>query len=60
MGSYMFFAPEMFIGKIKGIKIRGQQTDLWALAITLYYIISGRYPFEHAKNNIHLRDIIVD
>ena len=24
MGSHMFFAPEMFVGKIKWIKIRGQ------------------------------------
>ena len=56
----MFFAPEMFISKIKGIKVRGKMTDLWALGITLFYMMCGQYPFEKAKNQIHLKDLIVD
>ena len=49
MGSYMFFAPEMFRGKNTQIKVRGERTDIWALGVTLYYLLCGRYPFEAAK-----------
>jgi len=45
MGSYMFFAPEMFLSKSDGVKVRGERTDIWALGITLYYLLCGRYPF---------------
>ena len=55
LGSYMFYAPEMFALKTTGIKVRGNATDLWALGITLYYMISGRYPCDDAKNAMHLR-----
>ena len=50
MGSYMFFAPEMFISKTKQVKVRGERTDIWALGITLYYMLTGKYPFEDATN----------
>ena len=58
MGSYMFFAPEMFERKTKSIKVRGERTDIWALGITLYYLLCGRYPFEEAKNPLHLKELI--
>jgi len=60
MGSYMFFAPEMFERKIKGIKVRGERTDIWALGITLYYLLCGRYPFEAAKSPLHLKELITE
>ena len=56
----MFFAPEMFVSKKSGIKVRGNQTDIWALGITLYYILCGQYPHERAKNQYQLKDIIVE
>ena len=58
MGSYMFFAPEMFatnspkddkdkpkpINKAQDSMKRGEKTDIWALGITLYYMLAGQYP----------------
>ena len=41
MGSYMFFAPEMFAKVDDTIKIRGELTDLWALGLTLFYMACG-------------------
>ena len=41
IGTYMFFAPEMFLDKSQGIKVRGKKTDLWALGITLFYMMCG-------------------
>jgi serine/threonine protein kinase len=60
-GSYLYYAPEMFSrGADKKIKVRGEQTDVWALGITLFYMISGRTPFDTAKNAMALKDMIVD
>ena len=40
--------------------MRGEKTDIWALGITLFYIISGRTPYDAANNPIELRSLIVD
>jgi serine/threonine protein kinase len=45
MGSYMFYAPEMF-NMTKGTKVHGEKTDLWALGITFYYLLTGEYPWK--------------
>jgi serine/threonine protein kinase len=49
MGSYIFYAPEMF-NMGKGIKVHGEKTDLWALGITFYYLLTGDYPWKNATN----------
>ena len=59
MGSYMFYAPEMFQLKEKG-EIQGRKTDIWALGITLFYLLTGKYPFEEASNPLNLRDLIFE
>ena len=41
MGSFIFFAPEMFMGKKSNVKVRGTKTDIWALGITLFYMVTG-------------------
>lgn len=41
MGSYIFFAPEMFMGKNSKVKVRGSKTDIWALGITFFYLLTG-------------------
>ena len=43
MGSYMFFAPEMFLRE-KFVVI-GEKTDIWALGITFFYLLTGFYPW---------------
>lgn len=44
MGTYMIFAPEMF-KKEKSQCVKGEKTDLWALGVTLYFLLTYRYPF---------------
>lgn len=60
MGSYMFFAPEMFMRQDKSIKVRGEQTDIWALGITFYYLLTGVYPCEDAQSPLHLKELILN
>ena len=57
MGSYMFFAPEMF-NKSNGVQVHGERTDLWALGITFFYLITGEYPWKNIKSKIHLMDLV--
>jgi serine/threonine protein kinase len=59
MGSYIFYAPEMFL-KTKDSKVRGEMTDLWALGVTLYYLLCGRYPAHEAKNLMDLKECITN
>jgi len=40
MGSYIFFAPEMFM-KSQGAVIRGVKTDIWALGVTFFFLLTG-------------------
>ena len=60
MGSYMFFAPEMFMRSDKTIKVRGEMTDIWALGVTFFYLITGQYPCEDAANPLHLKELILE
>ena len=39
--------------------IRGEKTDMWALGITFYQLITGRLPYENAKNPFELREAIL-
>ena len=55
----MFYAPEMFQKKTSDYKVRGTKTDIWALGVTLYYLVTSFYPFEEAKNPFHLRECVL-
>ena len=57
MGSYTFFAPEMF-NRSQGSVVIGEKTDMWALGITFYYLLSGRYPSQFASNLLELKEFI--
>ena len=56
-GSYMFFAPEMF----KEDKyIKGESTDIWALGVTLFYLVTGHFPFDEEQNLMRLHDMVLN
>ena len=38
IGTYTYYAPEMFCSNVK---VRGEKTDLWALGVTLFYMLTG-------------------
>lgn len=60
MGTYMMFAPETFGKKTSdSIEQRGEKTDMWALGITIFYLLVGRFPCQDALNPLHLRDLII-
>ena len=47
-GSAYFYSPEACIGNM----YRGRLNDIWACGITLFYMATGKYPFnanEHTK-----------
>jgi serine/threonine protein kinase len=59
MGSYLFYAPEMF-NMAGGGKVHGEKTDLWALGITFYYLLTGDYPWKNAANPLHLKEMVCE
>lgn len=60
MGTYIFFAPEMFQRyKSKVNHVRGEKIDIWALGVTLYYIVNGSYPFE-SNNVVEIQDKVLN
>ena len=55
----MFYSPEMFQNKTSEYKVRGTKTDIWALGVTLYYLVTATYPFEEARNAFLLRELVL-
>jgi serine/threonine protein kinase len=55
IGSYLFFAPEMFEGE----KGTGEKSDIWALGVTFYFLLTGgTYPWKGAKNPMYLKEMV--
>ena len=46
VGSNYYFAPEVWKGK----RHKGKPSDIWALGVTLYYMIFKDYPFKAGVN----------
>ena len=53
----MFYAPEMFSLEDE-TEIRGEKCDIWALGITLFYMLTGQYPYEEAVTVMDLGELI--
>jgi serine/threonine protein kinase len=48
VGTFIFFAPEMF--KEKEHKHLRENVDIWALGVTMYYILTGQHPHHDATD----------
>lgn len=51
-GSSLFLAPEVCKGNVN---YRGRQSDVWALAVTLYFMLFKKYPFiARSRDDLYL------
>ena len=51
-GSSLFFSPEICIGNVT---YRGKKSDVWALGVTLYYMVFKKYPFmARSRDDLYL------
>ena len=58
VGSYLFFAPELFIKQTENPATFGPATDIWALGITVYYLLTGFYPWKKSQSIVQLADTV--
>ena len=57
-GTQYYYAPEMFKSKGDERIIRGEPTDIWALGITMFELITGKTPYSHIKNPFELKETV--
>lgn len=53
-GTYHFAAPEM----IRGEKYHGPEVDIWSMGVVLYYMLTGKAPFENVVDTMQGNYII--
>ena len=56
-GTPFFMAPEMFIGDKTKKVIKGPPIDIWAAGVTLFNLLTNKYPF-FDKNQFALPNIV--
>uniref|UniRef100_A0A7E4VMD2 non-specific serine/threonine protein kinase n=1 Tax=Panagrellus redivivus TaxID=6233 RepID=A0A7E4VMD2_PANRE len=49
-GTPRFLAPEILIGSSK----QTTKIDIWAMGITLFFLITRKYPYFHARQNLEM------
>ena len=54
VGTPMYVAPEVISGEPAT-----ERSDLYALGVLLYAMLSGKRPFEHARNQAHMFQLII-
>ena len=58
-GTQYYYSPEMFTCKTEKKKpLRGECTDIWALGITIFELITGKTPYSHITNPFDLKDTV--
>ena len=55
-GTYLYFAPELF--NMDVMYTYGPATDIWALGITFFYLLTGYHPFEGVDNIAQLMSVM--
>ena len=59
LGTLLYFAPEMFQSGGKEFKVQGALTDLWALGVSFFFLITGQNPFQ-ATNFYDLKKKVLE
>lgn len=54
IGTMLLFSPEMFDND----KVAGEKSDIWALGMTFYYLIAGKYPWKETTSPLVLKDMV--
>ena len=64
IGTFNYYAPEMWEKKVDEnnnvVYNKGELTDLWALGITFFRLITGRYPYENATSVMKIKEFILN
>ena len=61
MGTQMYYAPEMIKEAKRGDKlIRGELTDIWAVGITVFQLLTGSLPYKNVTNLLELREAVLN
>jgi serine/threonine protein kinase len=64
IGTFNYYAPEMWVKKFDQdnniVYNKGELTDLWALGITFFRLITGRYPYENATSVMKIKEFILN
>ena len=58
IGTYCYYPPEMF--KAKADKKIDSKVDIWALGVTMFYLLTGSHLFEGIKEEDKLRKQICE
>jgi len=51
-GTLMYMAPEVYNMDT------GKKADVWSIGIITFMLVTGNYPFSHAKSNQELRELV--
>ena len=56
LGSTFYLAPEV----CKGVVYKGRRTDIWAAGVTLYRMLTSKFPFEGTNIPLIYNEIIAN
>ena len=62
MGTFLFYSPEMLALKKDEhgnyLKTDGKANDIWALGVTFFKLLTGRYPFKDTDCLLELKELV--